>query len=590
MINTILLPLSSVILISLYTLSPSFNLGLFGDDWLEIWRYIHFLGPGSTGQYNHFSYFVGTYGAYDIIIGLLYNVFSSDYKIYYILAYLFRIIAAFSLIPLVFYHTKSKLAAFFAVLFFSITTIGVETTNWVFNMPSYLAIAFSNLFLYFFISSYGKRGFWLIATYSLFFYLAHIFAPIRMTGLLFFTTFLEVFLFLKTSKSRDWKLSLFRLSILFIIFILISLTGKIPDSGSIMEVATKILDSGFFAIFNLLKQGRSDFLFYPIMTVGRMIIPNTIVPHVLILFLGLTVFISVLVSNIPNGKKIIPAILGGTIIWTIITFLINSLNKSTLLPQDAISLAIGGYTLLLGVILLIFSWKQIISLPIFIGIFWTFFSYIFTWVRAPETLLPTDQRYLITPAVGITILLASIIGLGPKLKNRINLFLLLIPFVLINIITTRGFFIDVVENSHGKDVVWKIWSNFPHIPEVGKSDLPLVFYFQSPPDKQRLLYHSVSFGFPFHIAIIYNIYDSYYRMPIPMEGWKEVVSSVTDGNSLVSRCFPAKPIPITNVYGFYLDENYNLINTTDEIRGKLKEEMDKPASSRETILPPKVDC
>lgn len=574
------LPSVVIFLTSLYAAYPSFNLALFGDDWQQIYGYFHYLGSESSIA-QHLTFFTGGYGAFEILTGLLYSVFGQNYQIYYQFAYMYKLIAAFSIWPLTFYLTHSKLAAFYASLFLSVTVVGLESTNWVINSPAYLAVANLSIFLFFFIKSRENLKLKYFIAAVLFFYLAHIFAPIRMTGLLPFTVFLELFLYLKSSGIKSAKLSFMRIITIFIIFVIISVTGASAHrTGTLIGEASRTIHSGFSQISAALEKGRSDFLFIPIMTVGRMVIPNTVTVKTPALILAMFLFIGFLLPNIPKGKKVGQLVVGGIIFWTLITLLIYNLNKSTLLVPDAFSLAIGGYVLILGIILLFSFFRQSISNGFFIGVFWTIFSFIFPWIRAPETLHPTEHRYLVASMVGIGVLFASVIGLGKEQRNRINLFLLLIIFIILNIVTTRGFFIDVVENSHGKEAMNKIWSAFPTIAEIGKTDRPLMFYFGSVPEKQRLKHHSLTFGFPYRMAIRYGIYDedvsiSLARMPISVNEGKDLVSALTDGESLLINGHTKETIPIENIYAFYLDENNNLINITTEVRDKLKEELNK---------------
>lgn len=520
-ITKLLFPASviSVVLVSLYVFYPSFSLSLFGDDWLAIWRYLIAFGPQSSGKENLLIHFVGAYGAYEIIIGSLYNIFGSNSHIYYIIAYIFRIIAAFSIWPLIFFLTGSKIASFYAALFLSITTIGLETTNWVFNMPSYLAIAFFNLFLYFFIKSHINSSKRLFIISAIFFYLAHIFAPLRMTGVLPFTILLELFLLLRKDV-LNWKLSALRLLTLFLIFVFISLTGQLLKSGTFIQVVSQILSEGISKIIQLLNSGRYEFLFYPIITVGRIILPDMI-----------------------NSQK---------------NFLFF----------------IGATALIIAVRFFFYNKRSLLSISFFIAIFWTFFSFIFTYLRAPDTLPSTDHRYLISSTVGIAIFFSSIVGLGKNIRQRTNLFFICLVFIAINIFTTRTYLESEVINSHGKEAMKKIWLDFPYVPEIGNSKKPLVFYFESSDKNSRLKHNSISFGFPYRMAIQYGIYDSYFRMPIAMNSWEEVFSAVSDGQSLVANGFPKEPIPIENIYAFYLDDDNNLINITEDVRNKLKSELD----------------
>lgn len=561
-----------IIIISLFAASPSFKLALFGDDWQQIWHYFYYVGP-KANIIDHLTYFISGYGAFELTSGVLYYIFGHDYKMYYILSYLYKLFAAFSIIPLVLYLTRSKLAAFYASLFVSITTIGLESTNWVINSPAYLAAAFLSLFLYFFVKSREDLKLRTSIFAIIFFYLAHVFAPVRMTGLLPFVILFEIFL---NFRNLNIKLSLKRLTIFLSLFAVISITGaSAARYGTLLGGASTQLLAGISQIFTMINQGRSDFLFYPIMTVGRIIIPSTVAISVPTLFLSILIFLSVLFLNIQRHRKIVPIAIITLSIWSAISLIIYEVNKSTLSQPDTLSLVIGGFALLIGTTLLIINKKQLISIAFFIGVFWTIFSFLFPWFRSPETLLPTDQRYLVTSTIGLAVLLAGIIGLGKKSKNRIYLFLLLLPFILIQIITTRAFFIDAVENSHGKAAIEKIWSTFPYIPEVGKTEKPLVFYFDSTPEKGRLKHHSLTFGFPYRMAFMYNIFDNeigsrHSRMPISTNDWKDIVSAVTDGKSLP---WPNEPVPIENIYAFFLKSDNTLLNITEEARSKLKQEL-----------------
>lgn len=107
-----------ITLISFLTLSPVFHIGLYGDDWLAIFRYVVHVSPQANEGWNLFTYYLTPYGSQDIIMGLLYSNFGSNGFYFEITSYIFRLIAAFSLYPIVFYLTKNKLATFFSMLFF----------------------------------------------------------------------------------------------------------------------------------------------------------------------------------------------------------------------------------------------------------------------------------------------------------------------------------------------------------------------------------------------------------------------------------------------------------------------------------------
>ncbi len=189
-VSRLLLGSFLIIFISFLTFRPSFNLALYGDDWLAFYRYLTHLGPGAIENWNHLTYFLTPYGAQDILMGSLRKIYGFNSVDYYTTSYLFRLFASFSLFPLVFYFTKSKLATFFSILFFSVTIIGLDTTTWVFNMPTYITVGLFNLTLYFFIKSREENHFKQIFFAVILYYFAYIITPIRMHGSLPFIFFL----------------------------------------------------------------------------------------------------------------------------------------------------------------------------------------------------------------------------------------------------------------------------------------------------------------------------------------------------------------------------------------------------------------
>ena len=250
-----------VFIISFLVLYPSFQIGLFGDDWLAIFRYVvHVLPPGG---WNIFSYYLTPYGSQDILMGILYQNFRTDAFYFEVTAYFLRLLAAFSLYPVVFHFTKSKLATFFACLFFSVTTIGFDSTGWLLTMPTYLTIAFFNLFLYYYVLNYesNKIKFLLIA--GVFYYLAYITASARMIGAPLFIFSLEIFWLLQNHLHKDFKNALLRISLIIAIMLLIALSGYSLGSGG--EWLSR-LNASFIAVNNLFSQGRTEFLLYPILS------------------------------------------------------------------------------------------------------------------------------------------------------------------------------------------------------------------------------------------------------------------------------------------------------------------------------------
>ena len=571
-------------LISLFTLYQTFSLNLLGDDWLAFFRYFQHLGPKSPGAWNHLTYFLTPYGAQDIMMGFLQKLVGYQSSWYYLTSYSLRMLAAFSLYPLTVYLTKSRLAALFAVLFFSVTVIGFDTTNWSSNMTTYITIALFNLFLCYFLKSRETNSVKFFSLAAIFYYLAYVTTPIRMHGSLPFIFLLEAFWVIQERNSKTIKKAALRLAFILGIFLIIRYTGQ--SQGPAEEVGQRF-GLGIKTMFEMLSAGRFDFLFYPLVMFGGMFIPDFMLPftqHVgnltqvflkLILptFLGFSLLTFFIIKNIEvSTKRFLKLIIFAETIWSAITAITYKTNLATFSDSGLILLSLsGGYTLILGIILLFYFFKQRgISTAIFLAISWSMLSFFFAWWWVPTSIFPTTYRYLIVSAVGVSILLATIISMGKEKKQQVSLFAILSTILIIHIISTK-IYINSLIDSHGQEIAKKIWSSIPRVPEIGKSKEPIIFYFEGDGTNGGILHDIITFGFPPHMAILYNLREEDGGIPIPMDDFKQVVSAVLDGKSLQAYGYPIKPVPFERIYAFHLQGKDNLINVTNEAREKLKQ-------------------
>lgn len=507
-----------IFFISLITFLPSFSLALFGDDWLAFWRYLTHLGPAPREHWTHISYLLTPYGSQDIMMGLLRNIFGFQGTYFQMVSFFLRMIAAFSLYPLISYLTKSKLATFFAILFFAITTTGIETTNWVFNMPTYITISLFNLFLYLFLKEREKKSYLVIAISAIIYYFSYIITPIRMHGSLILVFLLEIFWSFQKKDGKILTRSALRFSLILLVFLFIRFSGQsLGPSNEPIERFT----SGIKTSSDLLSKGEIGFIFYPVIILGSMLIPDFILP------IGI--------------KNVILLLTGSLILITSLYFIIKHFKKG------------------------------LVSTGFFLGISWSILSFFFAWWWVPNTIYPGHYRYLAVSAVGISILLALIIGLAKTLRNQVIITAILSSFVILHIVSTNYYF-RLMEGFHSQQLTDKIWSSIPYIPTIGKE--PVVFYFQGNIDNYVILHNVITFGFPPHMQLLYSLTERD-PAPLPMTNWEDVVSAVKDGQSFKPHGYPLKPIGINQVYAFYLEGKDNLINITEIARQKLIEAKQK---------------
>lgn len=582
MLKKLMFTFSAIFLISLFVFYPSFNLALFGDDWLAFFRYAQHLGPESPGAWNHLTYYLTPYGPQDILMGLMQKIFGYQATPYFILSFIFRMIAAVSFYPLVFYLTKSRLASLFAVLFFSVTTIGLDTTNWVFNMPSYITVSLFNLFLYFFLKARDHKGILLILVSGLLYYLAYITTPIRMHGSLLFIFLLEAFWVIQKRSLNITKTAASRLSIILVVFLIVRFAGQ--SQGPSQEPMERFM-IGLTQDIHLLSQGRFDFIMYPIVMFGSMLVPDFIGPQgqinalrqllPLFIFTGLifSIIAFFVIKNVGSfSSKFFINLLLALGLWIVLVTLIYKGNRNFFNNTNQIfSLLIGGYALILiGLLIIKFFKERSIAPALFLGASWSIISFFFAWWWVPTSIFPTIYRYLIVSAMGVSILLAVIVGLGKSRQQRIFLFGLFCSLIITHIIATRLYLTQLL-NFHSQEISDKIWSAFPRIEEMGKTRQPLIFYFEGDDTNGTILHNVITFGFPPHMALLYNIREEDGGIPIPMSDPKELISAITDGKAAKAYGYPEESIPVDRIYGFKLQGKDNLINITDPLRKRLIE-------------------
>lgn len=578
-----------LLLINLWIFMPFFDLGLFGDDWLAIFRYSYYLeepkhlGTYSTEYFSNFKYLFNAYGTQDTIMAILYKTFGVNSNIYFILSYILRVGAGFSIYLPAFYLTKSKLASWFAVFFFLFSTIGLDASGWVFNMPSYLTIIFFSIFLYFYIRSYkeNKKNYLFLA--YIFFFLSFVSTLIRSHGLIPFVIFLEILWLISNRSWQSAKSALLRILGFLLIFLLIYALGF---NETISGNALVSLKGGLTASSSFLSQGRFDFLFYPLVTLGSMLLPESFVPRgweislfsqflfkiFLPIFFIYQVIIIIIANNIKNlSPKFLRITTTVAVFWAILVAIIYRSNLTTFSSAQFVSSLLIGGLLLVLILAIIVSLKTnvFVKSGLLIALGWILISFFFPWWTNPYYIYVGTHRYLIVSSMGVSLLLTTIIGLGKNTKAVFILTIMAGVFILLHAVSTRNY-IERLHLTHSRETVKKIWSQIPYIPEIGQSSEPLVFYFESDGTNAAILGDSVGFGFPFHMALLYKITEGD-KAPISMIEWREVESAVLDGKSLgrYTGNRALNPIPVERVYAFRLQGKDNLINITDIVRQKL---------------------
>ncbi len=205
---------------------PSFDLALYGDDWLFIYRYYtHFAPFAHTNNMlpGIFAY-LAPYGPSIFLIGTEYQIFGQKYFFYYFLCLIFRIFASFALFLVSKKVTKSFVISLFVGILFLVGFTGIQTTDWVFFSNIYLAVGLFFVGLLFQISFFEDKQIKNLWIHFIFSFLAILVAPVRLYPLVFTIPLTDLVLFSKEGF-KNKKLILSKMAFFGLIITIFWLIG-----------------------------------------------------------------------------------------------------------------------------------------------------------------------------------------------------------------------------------------------------------------------------------------------------------------------------------------------------------------------------
>lgn len=575
--------LSFIIVVGLFSLWPSFRLALTGDDYLTYWRYEYYL---KKMNWSLLSFFFTDYGPQDTLFALIHHFFLFNPLPYFIISFILRLVASISFYPILRFITKNTYISLLGTITFLTSATGLETTNWVFNMPSYVSIALLNLFILSFIKLTNNFTLRHIFTAVVLFTLTLISQPIRMIFLPgFVSVFLLIWLTTNFIKEKGVKTPLILLATFISVFLCLFALTHIGDSVGVSTNFKERVSGSWFknteginGISKEIKNKHFQIIIYPIAQIGNIIFPNQLISfehgvvpnsYLLIKIVIPSTFVSLLIlyltmnKFVPKTKKYFLTNSFLLICWTLFVYIIFFAN--TLFPMQAseiLSFLVGGYFLIYVFQFFIFSTKSNKKI-IVISMLLMILPFIVPWIRFPNTIHETVGRYLIVPAAGFTLLLITLLSIS---RNKIVFIAVVIfPLILINIKASRKYLHNLAFVRESKRTE-KIRSSLPILPTLSKNGETTLVYFEG--DYNEVLYHSFMFGFPV-IASYYQKVDNIWNVAYT-QNWDEFSDAFYTGSSLKRfSTIPVKPVPLENIYSFKLDYDH-LNDTTSETREKLK--------------------
>ena len=568
----------TVIILSLFNFGKSLGFSLFGDDWLALYRYHIFFN--NFLSYFQLSNYMGNYDATHILMGLIYRVFDYNSFPYFLISLILRIIAVISFYPVFFSITRNRFIASIPSILFSSAYGGIETTNWVFNMTTYISISLLNIYLWRYISTLKRIT--LLDTFlqAVLIFLSFYFTPTRMHALIFIVPFLEL-LRLSQRSPKNILLILSRTAIFILPMILFRFaTGSQWDKGY-LSMLPDLQTRGFNILFYIVTNVGS--IFFPDKIFG-IFIKNLSQPNIselgiflskaFTIFLPYTIIIYLLSFSFKQKLKFFSLSLVGIIIFSIFFWLslqTNNINNFGNLITFLETL-IGGYTLLVFSFYFYLSRKTYIVLSSvgLISLLFTLAFLIAPWLAFSGD-FPSDHRYLTVPAAAFIIAISTFCTILWKQHRQIttNLSVIIIIFLLVvNSLSLQLYFENFLSHGRKADYVEKLFKQLVSQVNPPKNDKPLVFLFLT--DDQFNLYNAIGFGFDTHLMLIHPYLSKNLKAlpkPIIVDNEQSLLSILKDPNSSELKRYghPPAQIPLENVYSFYLVED-QLISNTDRLR------------------------
>lgn len=595
----------------------SFNLAQGGDDWgIHYLIWVIFDVRHEAVYWNPFTYFC-TYCPHYFFLSIISRIFGYEHIYYFLASFLARLVAASAIFFLIRKLTNRILPAILAGIFFAVTYLGIETTDWAFNYNYYLGIAVVCLLLnwYWKTKETGRLKHLLIA--GLLVSMSAIIAPARMHGLIPLLLIVELGWWVIDGKKYNLKKGVLRLLVISVFYYIVlygvsDLYIFIRDTFH-FEIGPFFIGNGYGAkewnsgrileginyIRLKISQGQPDLIIDPIATLGNYIIPDRLwenIPFAKISFFGtppftfLTYFCPIslvygffsyfILKLIGIKQRTAPLYILCLILWLIFILILQQISiNSFSYPRIAYSL-VGGFSIIFSIwaFFLLKATKPILAHLLLTGLGWMFTFILFPWIIGPYGIILTWGRYSIQQGAGLAIWMAVIFTLAIDiLRNKrkfstLGIIYLIITFFIFMHILFANNYLAYVNTYRSKEIDAKFWNTITqNVPSVDNNGLNIFFLLTDQASAE--IAEAIRFGFYGRASIYYKTTIWEYSPFMIVNSYNDVLSSVYDGQYIAKQ--GRKPIPtsIDRIYAFYL-QNKEMYNITNEVRKKLKEDLE----------------
>ncbi len=486
-----------LLIIGVFAFNKTFHLALIGDEWQVL--YIMKNSVVTGGQWN--SQISQTVSPGDqiaaLIMYLLTEFFGYDGKAVYIFSFITRFFAALALFYFLRKRECSNNAAFLGSLFFLVTPIGLQATEWAKNFTSYISIIF---FLLCIDSIYILKSWRNVLFFFLTFSISIYVNPIRGPGIILTTIFLLIlqYFFNRVVNKYCIIFSLFCSLAIVFIFSKMFVPG-ISFNNIPPQPIEKLLGATIAAVLP-----QPSFYYLGLLIVTLLLWKKYLLSKKYLLFtLALhTLTIPILFAplfQISNDKMF--TILGIYFtLFMISTFIIELFKKKI---SEALNTALPFLLIICFLIA-----------PLLVG----------------TLTVDPIHRYMIYSALALPMIVTFSLN-----QNAFNFYVALLLLLMFYLSLESE--INKMYSFHNQNTARIIWQQItPYFDNYDFKNHWAVAFFDSN-NSAAIVHDSVTFGFIFHMGYTYKIWvddinEMYNKLPIAVDSLADFTSMITDGKAV----------------------------------------------------------
>lgn len=549
--------------------SKSLGLTLYADDWLVISKYYAIFGPDRIFPFWRIDTWFADYG-FQNITPILFSVFRFNHWLYFVTNLLIKTLASFSLY-LFAKKCVGRRVGILAGIFYSASAVGIETTDWVYNMSSYLGLFIVLTGLTYFMKEGLKDKVvgWLLSIFG------YTVGSIRLFVIPPLIVVLDFFRgLLRNKKISFWVFARSVISVIVLLGLILVYRKLFPLLGD-SRSAIYYVGTGVSTAAKMIAEGRFDFLAYPLVSVGQMIFPfglkelgtygfqiypmvNFIIIGSLLALLATFFYVLAFLKNV-NFKKILYLFVISCVILATLKLFVRYQGQWALRDFHVFAAAYFGAIFLaitiakMSISLYRRDFKQFVFYSVSLS---ATLSFLFPQLVNPTIIFPTIHRYLAFGSVGIALVLAQ--TLKSRKSDGIGLsylkYFLIITFLVLNIIEADRFYSYQLTGRNPK-LESKIFSQIRVLVPDYPQDEPVVFYFEYP--YHKTYYDLLLSSFGYHMQILYNKPFDEKNIPSTADTYERLVQEVK-----------TRRAPSNHVYAlFWVDGKF--VDKSAEVRHKL---------------------